>query len=220
MRCPASPRSPSSSRRQYSARVGWLWTAARRSVSWSAPPSPARANASCSASKPAAESAAAAASSKPRILSRPPCYEDVEYCIQTQQWELLKRNADQNKIYYAFAARILEGYETVGDELLERLWGFPLVPSAARPGTVRADRGGKEVPPGARALLRNNNFPYELAEEVTHHVLWSLDPMSPAQVRALLEGELRGRRWVFYENPPAKKTVPTIWHVQVFSAAL
>ena len=70
-------------------------------------------------------------------------------------------------------------------------------------------------------VLVPNQFPYWVAPGIEHWVLWSppsVGPLSAAAIRAAITAQRpTGVRDVFwFENPPAAKTVPGIWHVHVF----
>ena len=68
-------------------------------------------------------------------------------------------------------------------------------------------------------VLVPNQFPYWVADGIQHWVLWSpRGPLGAAAVRAAITEQRPA--WAaeafWFENPPAAKTVPGIWHVHVF----
>lgn len=82
-------------------------------------------------------------------------------------------------------------------------------------GTVLTQgRSGGEVP-----VLVPNQFPYWVAPGIQHWVLWSpRGPLSTAEIREAIAVQrpagVREAQW--FENAPAAKTVPGIWHAHVF----
>jgi hypothetical protein len=70
-------------------------------------------------------------------------------------------------------------------------------------------------------VLVPNEFPYWIAPGIEHWVLWSppsVGPLSAAAVRAAITEQrpAGAKAGTWFENPPAAKTVPGIWHVHVF----
>lgn len=68
-------------------------------------------------------------------------------------------------------------------------------------------------------VLVPNEFPYWVADGIQHWVLWSAaGPLSAAEVRTAITEQRPA--WAaeafWFENPPAAKTIPGIWHVHVF----
>ncbi|MEW5306469.1 MAG: hypothetical protein WDW36_008931 [Sanguina aurantia] len=61
------------------------------------------------------------------------------------------------------------------------------------------------------------DFPYNLANGLTHHNLWSTQPLAPDMTQALLEMFLPGRELTWWENPTVLQSMPELWHVQVVS---
>lgn len=90
-------------------------------------------------------------------------------------------------------------------------------------GFGRSENGDGKIEAVAREGVRaiyfaKNQFPYEgLGEGVSHWVLFSLVPLTKRQVDALLSVYLpEGTPRSHYVNPPALRSVPGIWHAQVF----
>lgn len=76
-------------------------------------------------------------------------------------------------------------------------------------------RGGEEIP-----VLVPNQFPYWVAPGIEHWVLWSLSgPLhNAAAIRAAITAQrpVWAREVLWFENPPAAKTIPELWHIHVF----
>lgn len=76
---------------------------------------------------------------------------------------------------------------------------------------ARAKRGAPVLAPNA--------FPYRVAPGIQHWVLWSLRGLlNTAEIREAIAVQrpagVTEAQW--FENPPAAKTVPGIWHAHVF----
>ncbi|MEW5306468.1 MAG: hypothetical protein WDW36_008930 [Sanguina aurantia] len=57
---------------------------------------------------------------------------------------------------------------------------------------------------------RAEEFPYNLAPELSHDNLWSTQPLAPDRVQLLLEGFLPGRELLWWENPTVLQSVPGV----------
>jgi hypothetical protein len=70
-----------------------------------------------------------------------------------------------------------------------------------------------------RLHLEPNAYPYEVPAGVAHWILWSdSGAMTAAEVERYLEREAPAwaSGWTWVRNPTAARSVPGIWHVQVF----
>jgi hypothetical protein len=78
---------------------------------------------------------------------------------------------------------------------------------------VRPSSGGWR-----RRALVVNPYPYEVPAGVEHWILWSEDAMTRGEIERYLEREAPrwASGWSWIRNPPAARSVPGIWHVQVF----
>ncbi|KAJ3411387.1 hypothetical protein HDV05_002312 [Chytridiales sp. JEL 0842] len=73
-------------------------------------------------------------------------------------------------------------------------------------------------------VLVPNDFPYSTApeEKIQHLLLWSRskEELPPEEVRDVLEREMPGYEFVYWINPPGRKTIPEINHYHVFAKPL
>ncbi|MEW5316019.1 MAG: hypothetical protein WDW38_007411 [Sanguina aurantia] len=60
------------------------------------------------------------------------------------------------------------------------------------------------------------DFPYNLANGLTHHNLWSTQPLAPDMTQALLEMFLPGRELTWWENPTVLQSMPEVGALLVF----
>jgi len=69
--------------------------------------------------------------------------------------------------------------------------------------------------------ILQNNFPYlnllKYLPKVKHYCLWSnVGELSPEVIESEIEKKFPGKRYLWLENTPQTKSVPEIWHCQVF----
>ncbi|KAF9319476.1 hypothetical protein BG003_009001 [Podila horticola] len=66
--------------------------------------------------------------------------------------------------------------------------------------------------------LKKNEFPYSVKKGIEHWLIWSRSPLTDeVWIRRYLEERLPGRDYLFFVNPPELRSVPSIFHVQVFT---
>ncbi|KAF9585014.1 hypothetical protein BGW38_004267 [Lunasporangiospora selenospora] len=66
--------------------------------------------------------------------------------------------------------------------------------------------------------LKKNEFPYSVKPGIEHWLIWSRHPLTDeVWIRRYLEERLPGRDFMFFINPPELRSVPSIFHVQVFT---
>ncbi|KAG0348704.1 hypothetical protein BG004_004418 [Podila humilis] len=67
-------------------------------------------------------------------------------------------------------------------------------------------------------VLKKNEFPYSVRNGIEHWLIWSRNPLTDeVWIRRYLEERLPGRDYLFFVNPPELQSVPSIFHVQVFT---
>ncbi|KAF9208185.1 hypothetical protein CPC16_008962 [Podila verticillata] len=67
-------------------------------------------------------------------------------------------------------------------------------------------------------VLKKNEFPYSVKKGIEHWLIWSRSPLTDeVWIRRYLEERLPGRDYLFFVNPPELQSVPSIFHVQVFT---
>ena len=69
-----------------------------------------------------------------------------------------------------------------------------------------------------RRHLEPNPYPYEVPAGVEHWILWSDKPMLPDTVDLYLDQKAPERftGWTWEQNPPEARSVPGLWHIQVY----
>ncbi|KAG0308582.1 hypothetical protein BGZ98_007561 [Dissophora globulifera] len=67
-------------------------------------------------------------------------------------------------------------------------------------------------------VLKKNEFPYSLKSGIEHWLIWSRHPLTDRDwIQKYLAERLPGRDFLFFTNPPELRSVPSIFHVQVFT---
>lgn len=64
--------------------------------------------------------------------------------------------------------------------------------------------------------LSRNEFPYHVAPNVHHYILWSKIRLDCHEIYQYLDKVFSPLRWAFYENPLHMKSIPQVEHYQVF----
>jgi hypothetical protein len=65
------------------------------------------------------------------------------------------------------------------------------------------------------ASIVRNKFPYQLPSGVKHYVLWSVEPLEPNMVDALLLQNFGNKETSWFVNPTKKKSIKKLWHCHV-----
>ncbi|TPX58680.1 hypothetical protein PhCBS80983_g02989 [Powellomyces hirtus] len=165
--------------------------------------------------------------------------------IQNERWEEFSRQEQVLKNYIKWRDEVLETYVTAAGNipLLRPSNGpAPLAMKAARPelkacahiDQLKVEIFGYEASTDessgkiyARSpadpsqirdkVLRTNVYPYYTKPpgQITHSVLWYRDEMTADEISALLLERLPGDQFVFWINPPHRRTIPEINHCHV-----
>ena len=78
----------------------------------------------------------------------------------------------------------------------------------------------KSIGKGDIRLCRNA-FPYlkliQHLDGVVHYCLWSrIGKLSPKTIEAKIKSKFPGKDFFWFENSPTTKSIPQVWHCQVF----
>lgn len=90
-----------------------------------------------------------------------------------------------------------------------------LVPKETRLGIIKTLIGNNDI------KLLKNNFPYTKLTQnipgVSHYCLWSrIGKLSKKTIESEIEKKFPNKKYLWFINTPATKSVPEIWHCQVF----
>jgi len=69
----------------------------------------------------------------------------------------------------------------------------------------------------SRLVLRLNDFPYHLEENIHHYVLWSKSTLSEKDIHDIVQSKLPNHEYLYFINPPSKKTLPGIEHAHILA---
>lgn len=132
-------------------------------------------------------------------------WNQLKDAIDNDRWQLFSRTTLVRNRYAYFKTWVLQNYPSMKEYILEKKL-----------------RHAKTQP---MALLAND-FPYNLAIEIDHSVIWctSHDPSSPPTIeayRAFAASNFDPRFFetLLYVNPAEARTVPDMPHCHVFSRA-
>ena len=71
-----------------------------------------------------------------------------------------------------------------------------------------------------RIIIRLNDFPYSLEQDITHYCLWSTHALNEHAIERHLRVSFPGRVFdedlIWFMNPEHRKSIRDVWHVHVF----
>ncbi|KAI8816787.1 uncharacterized protein EV422DRAFT_269229 [Fimicolochytrium jonesii] len=162
-------------------------------------------------------------------------WEQIRHIVDTGQWEKFSREQKVIDDYVIWRDSVQRTYNAAADQLRIEIfgWASELDPATNRlraipvhsTTTVPTPNGFVDalstapVVPVVDKVLRQNFYPYWTtpAGEITHYVLWSVEEMSAEEVGAFCEQEKPGYEFIYFVNPPHRKTIPEIHHYHVFT---
>ncbi|KAI8920084.1 hypothetical protein DFJ77DRAFT_451034 [Powellomyces hirtus] len=135
--------------------------------------------------------------------------------IQNERWEEFSRQEQVLKNYIKWRDEVLETYVTAADQLKVEIFGYEAFTDESS-GKIYA-RSPADPSQIRDKVLRTNVYPYYTKPpgQITHSVLWYRDEMTADEINALLLERLPGNQFVFWINPPHRRTIPEINHCHV-----
>ncbi|KAI8851877.1 hypothetical protein BC829DRAFT_386217, partial [Chytridium lagenaria] len=145
-------------------------------------------------------------------------WNDIKTIVKTQDFDRFSRQQYVLEEYMRWRADTTKKYASSADFIkIEVLSTSFEIDSQGRKVAKDDDNQYQSQ----RIILRPNNFPYATVaeEKIQHLVLWytGKDDISPKAVENILKDKMPGFEFIFYVNPPHKKTIPEINHYQVFA---
>ena len=70
---------------------------------------------------------------------------------------------------------------------------------------------------GVSYRLLYNPFPYDVAEDVSHMVLWSITPLRKNMISKILDEKISNCEYLYVQLPKKHRSIPGIWHAHVFT---
>lgn len=188
-----------------------------------------------------------AASSGPKLVFKKPTkhqfsWSELSGLIASKNLGPMGRS-EQVQIAYQKAIKKRNKYGSPGEYIRQRVLHWPPAVSdnndgSRPPSSVSSFSDGNESstscssvssvssPPSSptgplnplEIALKKNEFPYSVKKGIEHWLIWSRNPLTDeVWIRRYLEERLPGRDYLFFVNPPELRSVPSIFHVQVFT---
>lgn len=123
----------------------------------------------------------------------------------------LYRSVENQKKYLKHRAATLKKYATYEDYIKIRHMGFEAV------NNIDGRMVAREVPGKIKPwYFSKNTFPYDIGNGISHYILFSLKSMSETKIESLVGKLLGGKDYAYFRNPSGFRSMPDIWHVQIF----
>jgi hypothetical protein len=126
----------------------------------------------------------------------------------------LYRSIDNQQRYIKHRDATLRRYASYEDYVKIRHMGFEAVAGAD------GRKVAKKMSDIKSWYFSKNIFPYAIGDGVRHYILFAVKPMSSKNTEALLGKLLGGKEYIYFRNPPGSRSLPGLWHVQVFVKSL
>jgi hypothetical protein len=123
------------------------------------------------------------------------------------------RSAAAQEAYEAALTETRAAWYSVEDAIRVRVFGWDRTRGVDGRWIAIRMMGGQR-----RRVLEPNPYPYEVPTGIEHWILWSEEAMSAREVDNFLERKAPAwvTGWTWQRNPPAARSVPGLWHVQVY----
>eukprot|EP01121_Diplochlamys_sp_Union-15-3_P008974 TRINITY_DN2415_c0_g1_i1.p1 TRINITY_DN2415_c0_g1~~TRINITY_DN2415_c0_g1_i1.p1 ORF type:complete len:153 (-),score=4.00 TRINITY_DN2415_c0_g1_i1:58-516(-) len=144
-------------------------------------------------------------------LEKPMTWSEVVQIIQDKQYEKFGRFPDDLRFYDKCMNTLREEWESVGDHILHREFGFSV--------EIINNKKRTKLPGQLPELFSFsvNDFRYALDPTIEHHLIWSTFELKESHIKTILEKNRSGYECVYFVNPPAIRTVQSVHHVHVIS---
>jgi len=157
------------------------------------------------------------------IRGKPSAAVDWKACkkiVKKKDYIKFSRTPAVAAAYEVTAAKDLQRFATIGDEVNVRLFGALELEDPKSGKTIAAQIAANET----ALVLMLNRFPYTVTNEVKHYVLWTrgqLDGFKSKDVRRIVSANLGiGKKHVLaFQQPEGFNSVPNVSHWQVFVEA-
>lgn len=139
----------------------------------------------------------------------------IRQCVHSDDFTALKRDPETAAKYNQYRSDIVKEWVSIEDVVKVKYLGATVkeTESGLKYASYPCDLNSDEL----RYSLHPNKYPYDVAKDVRHMVLWVNRPMLPPyQVNALLSMELGSSQFFWFEQDTNYKSVKGVWHVHVF----
>jgi len=152
--------------------------------------------------------------------SLPVMWRDVKKIVKKKDFDKFSRPAESNKAYEAKIAAELEKYLTIGDAIHVELFGALTTIDNKSGKTIAVDQAASGAQPAL--VICGNLFPYHLADDVKHFVLWSRkENFTIKEVKNLVATtlDIKKKHISAYQQPDGESSVTNVLHWQIFIEA-
>lgn len=124
------------------------------------------------------------------------------FALATNQIKKIHRNKQVQTVYNQWMKDTLSTYGSIESYLLSTKLNFKPNADEHRPPVI----------------ILPNDFPYSVAEGISHILLWSQVPLAHDHIEDILETNYGHElyEWVYFVNPPEIQSVRKLPHVHVF----
>jgi hypothetical protein len=140
-------------------------------------------------------------------------WEDLKEIVSRGDLHLLQRSREAQQVYNQFMAGVRAQYASVEDFVIHKVFNYE----------TRTNTDGKLVvvrpdPVPLQYIFRENDFPYNTAPGIEHHLLWaSRGDISDTKVQEFLLSHRQGYECMTFVNPPHLQSIRGVPHAHIFS---
>ncbi|KAF9351059.1 hypothetical protein BGX26_010849 [Mortierella sp. AD094] len=171
-------------------------------------------------------------SSKPLVFKKPTKHQfswsELTKMIASKDLTPMGRSEQVQEAYQRAIKRRTKKYGSADEYIRQRVLHWPPAERDAETsdGNESSSSCSSASPPSSptgpvdplEVRLKKNEFPYSVKPGIEHWLIWSRNLLTDEDwIRAYLTERLPGRDFLFFINPPELRSVPTIFHVQVFT---
>jgi hypothetical protein len=170
-----------------------------------------------------------------RVVNYRMGWDEVKQHVSSQEYDRFGRLSDDADYYDLSLAATKKEWLTVSDFILHREFLLPIYVNEngkkyCRKEDTKFDHsrndeksfGGTMRSDNEKVFfsLHENDYAYALLPPIHHYLIWSVpSPLTEFEVRSLLADnyDLKEEDYEFFENPPALRSIPQIFHFQIFT---
>ncbi|KAF9429313.1 hypothetical protein BGZ76_001502 [Entomortierella beljakovae] len=170
--------------------------------------------------------------SKPLVFKKPTTHQfhwgELEKMVASKDLKPMARTKDVQESYQRAIRRRTRKYGSPDEYIRQRILYWPPADkdSESSDGNESSSSSSSASPASSptgpvdplEVTLKKNEFPYSVRPGIEHWLIWSRNLLTDEDwIRAYLQERLPGRDFLFFINPPELRSVPTIFHIQVFT---
>jgi hypothetical protein len=136
-------------------------------------------------------------------------WESLSNIIKSNELHLLGRDNEGERKYQEWSLNVKEKYQSISDVVYHNIFNCEFdihsEKKIALKHTKRFD-----------VVLRKNDFPYHLTDDISHYLLWSCWILSLEDVEIIIQKKLPNKEFMYFVNPPHLQSIKDIWHAHIF----